>query len=358
MRIVRTFARGAAVFACAGLCLAAWAAGAEPARAAEGEQKVWLRGAGATFPAPLYEKWSKLYGAANPQVSVTYDSVGSGEGINRFVTGSVDFGASDTRIGEKEASQVGRGVVMVPATAGMIVLAYNVSGIGRDLRLPRDVYVDIFAGKITRWNDPRIQAANPDLTLPKRNIVVVARLDSSGTTYAFTGHLAAINPNWRQGSGPSVGKLIDWPGSAMLARGNEGVSARIKISEGSIGYVEYGFAHRLGLSVASLQNKAGTFVRPAEVAGQAALAAVATRPTEQERFVISDPEGVDAYPIVTYSWLLLYGKYDNAAVGARMVGFTEWGLTEGQRYAQELGYLALPPAAVEQGKRFLASVRY
>ncbi|MDG4602633.1 MAG: phosphate ABC transporter substrate-binding protein PstS [Defluviicoccus sp.] len=358
MRIVRTLARGAALFACAGLCLAAWASGSAPARAAEGEQKVWLRGAGATFPAPLYEKWSQVYGAANPQVSVTYDAVGSGEGISRFVTGSVDFGASDTRMSDKEASQMSRGVVMVPATAGMIVLAYNIIGIGGDLRLPRDVYVDIFSGKITLWSDPRIQAANPDLKLPKRNIVVVARQDSSGTTHAFTSHLAAIDPNWRQGSGPSVGKRIDWLGTAMLARGNEGVSARIKISDGAIGYVEYGFARRLGLPVASLQNKAGTFVHPVEMAGQAALAAAAARPTEQERFVVSDPDGVDAYPIVTYSWLLLYGKYDNAALGARMVGFTGWGLAEGQRYAQELGYLPLPPAAVEQGNRVLASVRY
>jgi phosphate transport system substrate-binding protein len=357
MRIVRTLDRAAAALACAGLVLALWGGGFPSALAAEGDQKVWLRGAGASFPAPLYEKWSQVYGAANPQVSVTYDSVGSGEGISRFVTGSIDFGASDARIGEKEASQVERGVVLVPATAGMIVLAYNVSGIGGDLRLPRDVYVDIFAGKITRWNDPRIQAANPDLKLPKRDIVVVARQDSSGTTHAFTSHLAAIDPDWRQG-GPNVGKLIDWPGSAMLARGNEGVSARIKISEGSIGYVEYGFARRLGLSVAGLQNKAGSFVRPAELAGQAALAAAAARPTEQERFVINDPDGVDAYPIVSYSWLLLYGRYDNAALGARMVGFTSWGLSEGQRYAQELGYLPLPPAAVEQGKRVLASVRY
>lgn len=358
MRINRTLGRAAAAFACAGLALAVWAGSSAPVRAADGEQKVWLRGAGATFPAPLYEKWSRVYGTQYPQVSVTYDSVGSGEGISRFVTGSVDFAASDAQIGQKEASQIGRGVVMVPATAGMIVLAYNVSGIADDLRLPRDVYVDIFSGKITRWNDPRIQAANPDLRLPKRNIVMVARQDSSGTTHAFTSHLAAINPEWRQGSGPNVGKLIDWPGTTMLARGNEGVSARIKISEGSIGYVEYGFARRLGLSVASLQNKAGTLVRPAEGSGQAALAAAASRASEQERFVISDPDGVDAYPIVTYSWLLLYGKYDNAALGARMVGFTGWGLTQGQRYAQELGYLPLPPAAVEQGKRVLASVRY
>lgn len=357
MRIIRTLGRAAAALACAGLVLAVSAGGSTSAAAADGEPKVWLRGAGATFPAPLYEKWSRVYGTQYPQVSVTYDSVGSGEGVNRFVTGSVDFGASDARMSQKEASQVSRGVVMVPATAGMIVLAYNVRGIEGDLRLPRDVYVDIFSGGITRWNDPRIQAANPDLKLPKRNIVVVARQDSSGTTHAFTSHLASINPDWRQG-GPSVGKLIDWPGSAMLARGNEGVSARVKMSDGSIGYVEYGFARRLGLSVASLQNKAGAFVRPAEVSGQAALSAAAARATEQERFVISDPDGVDAYPIVTYSWLLLYGSYDNAARGAQMIAFASWGLTEGQGYGRELGYLPLPAAAVEQGKRLLASVRY
>lgn len=357
MRRVRTVAGWIAVLASTGVLLAIISGGGGAALAAEGEQRVWLRGAGATFPAPLYGKWIEAYQAKNPAVSLTYDVVGSGEGISRFVTGSVDFGASDARLSDKEAAQVGRGVVMVPATAGMVVLAYNVSGLKGELKLPRDVYTDIFAGKITRWNDPRLQAANPDLALPRRNIVVVARQDSSGTTYAFTSHLAAVNPGWLQGR-PGIGKLIDWPGSAMLARGNEGVSARIKLSEGSIGYVEYGFAKRLGLPVASLQNKAGAFVRPSERSGQAALAAAAARATEQERFVLSDPDGADAYPIVTYSWLLLYGMYDNKAKGAHVAGFTAWGLSEGQRYAQELGYIPLPAAAAEQGRQALLKVRY
>lgn len=356
MCIVRTATVWSAALWRAALCLVVIGA-AVPALAANGEQ-VWLRGAGATFPAPLYKKWIEGYHAANPMVSLTYDAVGSGEGISRFVTGSVDFAGSDVRMGDKEAAQLKNGVVMLPGAAGMIVLAYNLPEIaGQELRLTRDVYVAIFAGKITLWDDARIQAANPGLTLPHRNIALVARQDSSGTTAAFTSHLAAISPNWRE-AGLGVGKLIDWPASAMLVRGNEGVSARIKISDGAIGYVEYGFAKRLGLAMASLQNKSDAFIRPLETAGEQALAAAAAKPAADERFVVTDPDGAGAYPIVTYSWLLLYKKYSMAAKGAEMTKFVSWGLTDGQRFASDLGYVPLPPEAVTLSKQLLGDLLY
>jgi phosphate transport system substrate-binding protein len=330
-------------------------AAATTSRAAEPE--IWVQGAGATFPAPLYKKWIDAYTKSHPGVSITYDAVGSGEGVSRFVTGSVDFGASDSPLTEAEVARVTRGVIAIPGTAGMIVAAYSLPGLTGELKLPRDVYPDIFAGKITRWDDPRIQAANPDIKMPKRNIALVARLDGSGTTDAFTQHLAAVSEAWR---GPTLkpGRLVNWPGTAMLARGNEGVASRIKISEGAIGYVEYGFAKRLGLPVAALQNHAGEFVRPTDKAGQVALAEGKATRAQDLRLLTLDPDSPQAYPIVTFSWLLVYGEYKDGRKGEALTNFVTWGLTEGQVLGSDLGYLALPPPVVSRGQAAVAGVRF
>ena len=253
------------------LAIAAAVAAVLPAdRVGAGMNDMSLRGAGSTFSAALYKQWIETYHQEHPQVSITYDAVGSGEGVRRFVAGSVDFGASDVALSDREAAEISRGAVMVASTAGMVVLAYNVPGLPGELKLPRDIYPGILSGQIRRWDDPRIQAANPGVSLPHLDIVIVARQDSSGTTFALTNHLAAVSLAWRE-QGLGVGKLVEWPASAMLASGNEGVAARIKISEGSIGYVEYGFAKRLGLPIAILQNKAGKFVSPDDGAGMQSL---------------------------------------------------------------------------------------
>jgi len=350
MRILNAFTATAAALLCAVVAAAGTASAAD--------SEVWLQGAGATFPAPLYKKWIAVHHEKNPAVSISYDSVGSGEGISRFVTGSVDFGASDAPLSEAEAKRVAGGVVTVPGTAGMIVIAYNIPGFSGDLKLPRDVYADIFAGNITRWDDPRIQAANPQLTMPRRNIALVTRLDSSGTTYAFSSHLAAISDAWRQPN-LKAGKLVNWPASAMLVRGNEGVSSRIKISENSIGYVEYGFAKRLGLPVAALQNKAGAFVRPSGAAGQQALAeATASGKDDLKLSAILDPAGAQSYPIVTYSWLLLYGEYKDARNGAALTKSLSWGLNEGQARGEDMGYIPVPREVAARGQEALAGIRY
>ena len=304
--------------------------------------KVVLKGAGATFPAPLYGKWIQAYRQVDPSVSISYDAVGSGEGQRRFETGSVDFGASDAAMSDEQMARVQAGARLIPATAGIVVLAYNVPGLGGPLRLSRDVYVDIFARRIHTWNDPRIRAVNPGLTLPNRSIALVARLDSSGTTFALTNHLAAISESWRD-RGPGVGNLVDWRGAAMLARGNEGVAARIRASQDSIGYVEYNFAKRLGLPMAQLQNKAGRYVAPGERTGQVALTQSASRMPANLRVFLPDPDGEDAYPIVTYSWLLLYDRYPDRDKSAALRKFVAWGLTEGQAHSRELGYIPLPP---------------
>ncbi len=314
-----------------------------------------LRGAGSTFSAALYKQWIETYHRDHPQVSITYDAVGSGEGVRRFVAGSVDFGASDVALSDREAAEISRGTVMVASTAGMVVLAYNVPGLRGELKLPRDVYPAILSGQIRRWNDPRIEAANPGVTLPHLDIVIVARQDSSGTTFALTNHLAAVSLAWRE-QGLGVGKLVEWPASAMLASGNEGVASRIKISEGSIGYVEYGFAKGLGLPMAVLQNKAGKFVVPDDAAGLHSLAEAAAKTPAGLNQSIVDPSEADAYPIVTFSWLLLYRKYDDPQKGAAVRDFVAWGLSNGQTFSQKLGYLPLPGEVAALGTQALGSI--
>jgi phosphate transport system substrate-binding protein len=323
------------------------------ARAAVNE--ISLHGAGSTFSSALYKQWIETYHREHPAVSITYDAVGSGEGIKRFVAGSVDFGASDVVLSDREAAGIPRGTVMVASTAGMVVLAYNVPGLRSELRLPRDVYPAILSGQIQRWDDPKIQQANPGVNLPHLNIIIVARQDSSGTTFALTNHLAAISLGWRE-QGLGMGKLIEWPSGAMLASGNEGVASRIKISEGSIGYVEFGFAKRLGLPMARLQNKAGQFIAPDDAAGLQALAEASAKTASGLNQSIVDPSEAGAYPIVTFSWLLLYRKYAEAEKGAAVRDFVGWGLSNGQKFAEKLGYLPLPSEVTASGQQTLGSV--
>ena len=300
-----------------------------------------LRGAGATFPAPLYERWIAAYRREHPEVTISYEGVGSGEGQRRFIAEGVDFGASDAALSDEQMARVKPGARLVPVTAGIVVLAYNLPGVGGTLKLPRDVVVDVFAGRIRSWNDPRIRAANPELTLPDRMIALATRQDGSGTTFALTNHLSAVSADWRD-RGPGVGTLVDWRGRAMLARGNEGVAGRLKVSEGALGYVEYHFAKRLKLAMAALQNKSGRFVEPGERGGQAALAGALGRMPPNLRLFVPDPEGADAYPIVSLSWLLLYERYTDPQKAAALKRFVTWALTEGQGASRELGYIPLP----------------
>jgi phosphate transport system substrate-binding protein len=315
---------------------------------------IQIHGAGATFPAPLYKKWMEEYQKRNPKAVLSYDAVGSGEGVKRFVAGTVDFGASDAAMSDEQMTQVGRGVQLIPATAGILVLAYNLDGIGGDLKLKRDVYVDIFLGKIKKWNDPRIQATNPHLHLPSDDIAVVTRQDGSGTTYAFTTHLSAISEEWRD-RGPGTGTLITWPGNVMRASGSEGVAGRIKISRGAIGYVEYGFAERTGLAMAWLENKEGQFIQPSGGSGLLTLMNIPL--PDNLRVFVPDPEGKDSYPIVTYSWLLLYKKYDDPQKVSALKQYLKWDLTVGQEFSESLGYIRLPPQVVARANDVLDKIQ-
>ena len=306
---------------------------------------VQIVGAGASFPAPLYQRWFQDFNKVQPRVQVNYQSVGSGAGVEQFTKGTVDFGASDTAMKDEEIAKIpaDKGVILLPMTAGSIVLAYNLPEVTGEVKLPRAVYTDILLGKITNWNDPKIAAANPGVKLPDQNITVVSRSDGSGTTGVFTQHLSVISPEWKTKVGD--GKSVKWP-VGVGAKGNEGVTAQVQQTKGSIGYVEYGYAKNNNLKFASLENKAGKFVAPNDQSASKTLEGVNL--PENLRAFISDPEGAEAYPIVTYTWLLAPKKVADADKAKAMEAMIEYGLTEGQKVAAELGYVPLPKTVAEK----------
>lgn len=326
--------------------LAALAFGALPAQVAAQQ----LSGAGATFPAPLYQRWAVEYNRQVPAIKVNYQSVGSGAGVKNFLQGVVDFGASDAAMTDAEMAKSPRGAVLVPATAGSIVLAYNLEGVPA-LNLTRAALAGIFLGTITRWNDPALVAANPGVPLPALPINVAYRSDGSGTTFVFTQHLAAVSPEFDEEVG--FDKSVTFP-VGVGGKGNEGVTALIKQSKGTIGYVEFGYAEQNNIPVASLENKSGNFIAPTPASGAAALASV-EMPGNLRVWPV-DPATPDAYPITTFSWLLLYQKYDNAAKLKALKDFVTYGLTEGQSFAIELGYIPLPESVVSQANAALGTL--
>ncbi|WP_353930635.1 phosphate ABC transporter substrate-binding protein PstS [Okeanomitos corallinicola TIOX110] len=305
---------------------------------------VSLTGAGASFPAPLYQTWFIELNKKYPNLKVNYQSVGSGAGVEQFTQGTVDFGASDVAMKDEEIAKIPaeKGVLLLPVTAGSIVMAYNLPDVA-ELKLPRAVYTDILLGKIKTWNDQAIAAANPGVNLPSTPITVVHRADGSGTTGVFTKHLSAISPEWKEKVGE--GKSVNWP-AGVGGKGNEGVTAQIQQTQGAIGYVEYGYAKQSNLKTAALENKSGNFITANEESASKTLEAV-TLP-ENLRAFISDPEGADSYPVVTYTWILAYKKYDDAAKAKAVEATIEYALTDGQKLAAELGYVPLPANVVQK----------
>lgn len=319
---------------------------------------ILIKGAGATFPSLLYEKWFQQYHRLHPEVAVDYEPVGSGLGIERFIGVGleegkrVDFGASDAAMSDAEIAKVQRGVRLIPMTAGGIALAYNLPGLKGQLRLSRAAYTGIFLGTIKNWDDPVIRACNPGLHLPKLTIAAVARSDGSGTTFALTKHLDAVSPEWRQRYGAQT--VVDWHGGPMRAKGNEGVATLIKHSVGSIGYVEFGFAQKLGLETATLENKAGNYIVPSFDSAMAAIA-VAELP-DNLRVFLPDPEGTESYPIVTLSWVLLYTNYADSKKAEVLRELFRWCLFEGQRFSKDLGYIPLPPNIAAKAAAALGTI--
>lgn len=297
---------------------------------------------GASFPAPLYQKWFKAYDQAHPGVQVEYSSAGSGGGVKAVIDHTADFGASDVAMTPEEISQVPEGVCLFPMTAGSIVLAYNLPEVD-GLRLSREAYVAIFLGKATKWNDPLIVASNPGVPLPDSEINLVVRADSSGTSFVFTKHLSVISKEFA--ASPGADKMPNWP-VGIRSKGNEGVAASLATTPGAIGYIEFGYARAANLKMAHLENKAGKFVDPTMASGQAALTSLEM--PDDLLLSLPDPTGDDSYPIVTYTWIMTYRKYPDAKKGRLLRDVLHYCLTQGQAQSEKLGYLPLPTPVAEK----------
>lgn len=321
--------------------------------AAGGGGSVSLSGAGASFPAPLYQRWFADYNKENPGVQISYQSVGSGAGVEQFLAGTVDFGASDAPLKaeekEKFKAKYGAEPIQVPMTGGSVVMAYNLEGVD-GLKLSRDAYCGIVTGAVTKWNDPAIAAANTGVTLPDQPIEFVHRSDGSGTTYAFTNHLKAACPDWKAGANKSV----EWP-TGTGAKGNEGVTAQVQQTPGAVGYTEFSYARENGLKMASLENKSGNIVEPTPEAG--ALAFKGETIPADFALQVPDPANADAYPISTLTWLLLYPEYKDAAKGDALLGVIKWSLDSGKTAATDLGYIPLESDLVTKVETKLGSIK-
>jgi phosphate transport system substrate-binding protein len=329
---------------------------------------VSLQGSGATFPAPLYKRWFLEYYRLHPEVRVNYQPIGSGAGIRQFTEGLVTFGASDAFMNKGEIEKVPKekGVILLPMTAGSIVLCYNLPGGPSDLRLTRHAYADIFLGRITQWNDPAIAEANPGTYLPAADITVVRRADSSGTTYNFTNHLSAVSETWKAEKGTD--KVIKDP-IGIAGKGNSGVAALIQQTPGAIGYLEYGYAELAHLPMAHLQNnwdsvhQKGKFVKPTPESGAAALDGIKVPddPSKPNYLHVNvpDPEGEDAYPIVTCTWLLCARQYADTKKGEELKKVVEFCLSKKmQKISGELGYIPLPEELRQKCLAALEQITY
>ena len=313
-----------------------------------------LSGAGATFPEPLYVEWIGEFQLANPDVTINYQGIGSGGGIEQFTKLTVDFGASDAPMKDEEITAAeaagGAKVLHIPTVFGAVVLAYNLEGI-EELKLDPDTLAGIFLGTITTWNDPALAALNTGVTLPDEPIQVVHRSDSSGTTSIFTGYLAQISTKWADTVGK--GKEVQWP-VGLGGQGNDGVAAVVQQQAGSIGYVELSYATESGLSMATLKNQAGTFITPSLASTSAA--AVGVEFPADLRFSVSNSAGEQAYPIVGATWILVYEKMKDAATVEALKAWLTWSLNEGTTIAEELGYAPLSDELKAQAQEKIDSI--
>lgn len=315
-----------------------------------------LTGAGATFPYPLYNKWFSDYGAATG-VRINYQSIGSGGGIKQLSDGIVDFGASDSPMTDEEMSRTRHGAVLhFPSILGAVVVTYNLPGINTPLRVGGEEIADIFLGTITKWNDARLAALNPDVTLPAQDIIVVHRSDGSGTTFVFTDFLNAVSRSWQSSAGgPGRGKEVRWP-TGLGGKGNEGVAGQVKQTPNSIGYVELAYARQNNLQIARVRNSSGAFVEPNTASITAAAEGSALATDTDYRVSIVNAAGPAAYPISSFTWLLVYATPPDAAKGRKLVDFMRWMYSTGQESAAGLDYAPLPPAMAQRLTERLGSI--
>jgi phosphate transport system substrate-binding protein len=314
---------------------------------------VKLQGAGATFPNPLYQKWLSEFSKQHPNILIDYQSIGSGGGIKQIQAQTVDFGASDAPMTDAEMKAAPAELIHIPTVLGAVVITYNIQGVAKPLRFSPEVIADVFLGKITKWNDPRIKADDADANLSAADITVVHRAESSGTSFVFTDYLAKVSPEWKQKVGAD--KAPNWP-VGQGGKGNEGVTGQIKQQPNTIGYVELAYAVQNKLPVALIKNASGNFVEPSIDAVTAAAAAVANTTPDDLRVSITNAAGANAYPISSYTYILAYKDQKDAGKGKALVDFLWWGIHDGENFAKDLQYAPLPAEIVKRTETKINSI--
>jgi phosphate transport system substrate-binding protein len=311
-----------------------------------------INGAGATFPYPIYAKWFDEYRKINPKAQINYQSIGSGGGIRQLQAGTVDFGASDSPMTDEQIASAGGKVLHFPTVLGAVVPTYNIPGVNRELNFTAEALAGIFLGVITRWNDAELARANPGVPLPAAGIVVVHRSDGSGTTFVWTDYLSKANPAWKQKVG--AGTAVKWP-AGLGAKGNEGISGLVRQTPHAIGYVELVYALQNKMSYGRVRNAAGVFVK-ANLASVTAAGASAALP-DDFRVSITNPPGKDAYPIASFTWLLVPARIEDPQKRGVITAFLRWMLADGQRMAEPLGYSPLPKALVSRELKAVGQIK-
>jgi phosphate transport system substrate-binding protein len=305
-----------------------------------------LNGAGATFPYPMYSKWFSEYHKLHSDVEINYQSIGSGGGIRQVLAGTVDFGASDGPMTDEQLSQAKTKILHIPTVLGAVVPAYNIPGVTGEVKFTPQILAGIFLGKITSWNDPAIVSANPGVNFPNQPIVVVHRSDGSGTTFIFTDYLSKVSPDWQ--SGPSKGTSVKWP-VGLGGKGNEGVAGMIRQMQGAIGYIELIYAVQNKIPYGVVENSSKNFVK-ASLESVTAAAASAPKMPADFRVSITNAPGKDAYPISSFTWLLIPAQSKDAGKGKILSDFVNWMLADGQKMTADLTYAPLPDAVVAKVK--------
>jgi phosphate transport system substrate-binding protein len=331
--------RRIALFLCLALALPAFA-------------QTTLNGAGATFPYPIYSKWFSEYHKAHSDVQVNYQSIGSGGGIRQVLAGTVDFGASDSPMTDEQLGQAKVKILHTPTVLGAVVPAYNIPGVTGEVKFTPEALAGIFLGKITSWNDKALTAANPGVNFPNQPIVVIHRSDGSGTSYIFTDYLSKVTADWK--NGPGKGTSVKWP-VGLGGKGNEGVAGMIRQMEGSVGYVELIYALQNKITYGSMKNPAGDFVKASLESVTTAAASVKNMPADF-RVSITNAPGKGAYPISSFTWLLIPTKSQDPNKGKILTDLLNWCETDGQKLTADLSYAPLPDTVVAKVKEAIKQV--
>lgn len=317
--------------------------------------EIRLQGAGATFPNPLYQKWFSEYNKTNANLKFDYQSIGSGGGIQQISDKTIDFGGSDAPMKDDQLAKAQGQILHIPTVLGAVVITYNLPNVTTELKLTPEAIAEVFLGTVKKWNDPAIASVNEGVALPASDITVVHRSDGSGTSFVFTDYLSKVSPEWK--SGPGAGTQVNWP-AGLGAKGNEGVTGQVKQSPNSIGYVELIYAEQNKLPVASIKNAAGQFVRPSLDSITAAAASVAGQMPDDMRVSITNAPGATAYPISSFTYLLIYKDQPDQAKGKALVDFLWWAVHDGEQMARDLLYAPLPQEVVQKAEAKINSITY